>query len=244
MSRFHLEKYTLKELQSLADKMDLPIGKTKEGLIKNITIAFLEYEKYKQEKKEKYKIKKQLGNKGKEGVTYLVIDKNDNQYAMKTFKKTKSSKKLYLEFYLQKKASKAGVAPIVYEYDTVGKWIVMEKMDSHLLDKLKEGYILTKKDQERIIEIYKELDDCGVFHNDANLCNYMIKKNKIYLIDYGFSKKINSALVKKVGTDRPNSKLMLIGFILKLKENNVNPFSYKYLMKKVEKEDRERYNLT
>ena len=187
-----------------------------------------------------FKIQK-LGEKGKEGTTFLVVDKKGKEYAMKTFKKTKSSKNIEKEYKLQKKAYKVGVAPKPIECNKDEKWIVMEKMDNHLYDNIKK---LNKNQQERILEIFKELDRAKVFHNDANLQNYMVKKGKIYLIDYGMSKNINSKLIKSLNTDRPNSKLMLIGFIIKLRMINAPKSSYKYLLKNVDNEDLIKYNLS
>lgn len=186
-----------------------------------------------------FKISK-LGEKGKEGTTFLVIDKKGKEYAMKTFKKSKSSKNIEKEFKLQKKAYKEGVAPKPIEFSKDEKWIVMEKMDSHLFETVSK---LSKKQQERILEIFRNLDKAKVLHNDANLQNYMIKKEQIYLIDYGMAKPINSKLVKTLNTETPNFKLMLIGFIVKLRMINAHESNYKYLIKKVSKEDLIKYNL-
>ena len=228
----------------MAVKMDLPARRSKTEMIEDISTAFSEYEEYKKEKVDKYTRHKQLGEKGKEGITYLVTDHHDKEYAMKTFRKGKSSSRLHKEYSLQKKASKVGVAPRVYEYDTIGKWILMEKMDKHLYDQLEEKKgVLHKKQQLRLLEIFKKLDDAGVFHNDANICNYMIKEEEIYLIDYGFAKEITPKLKKKLGTDRPNGRLMLIGLVLKLKEMNLPEKSYKYLLREVSKEDKSKFNL-
>lgn len=244
MSQFRLEKYNLTELKKMGDKMGLPARRSKSEMIQNISEAFAEYEEYKKEKIDKYSRHCQLGEKGKEGTTYLVTDHHGKEYAMKTFRKEKSSTRLHKEYSLQKKAGKAGVAPRVYDYDTVGKWILMEKMDKHLYEQIDdEKGVLHKKAQERLIEIFAKLDEIGVFHNDANICNYMIKNGEIYLIDYGFAKEITPKLKKKLCSEYPNSRLMLIGLILKLKEKGLPEKSYKYLLKKVSKEDRTKFNL-
>ena len=57
----------------------------------------------------------------------------------------------------------------------------------------------------------------------------MLKDNNIYIIDFGFSKEINSKLIRKLGTDSPNLRIMTLGFILKLKELNCNPLSWSLL---------------
>ena len=182
---------------------------------KDIIYAFKEYEEYKRTKVDCYKIIKQLGDKGKEGVTYLVVDNKGKEYAMKTFKKNKSSRILKHEVNMQDRASKAGIAPIIIDVNTVGKTIVMEKMDCHLIERRKSKK-LTIKQQQNIIVIYKKLDQVGVFHGDSNILNYMYKGNKLYIIDYGFSKIITTTLIKKLGTNTPNLTIMTLGMILKL----------------------------
>lgn len=221
MSSYNLEKYSITELRKMAEK----------EIMDNIS-------------KPKYKKHYQLGEKGKEGTTFLVTDKRGREYAMKTFRKGKSSNTLYREYSLQYKASKVGVAPRVYNYDNVGKWILMEKMDCHfyeIIEKAKGN--ITKKQQERLYEIFTKLDKAGVFHNDANICNYMLKNKQIYLIDYGFSKEITPKLKKTLQTETPNARLMLIGLVLKLKEMKLPEKSYKYLICYISDEDREKFGL-
>lgn len=231
-----LEDYSMTELRAIAKKMDLRIRRSKNAMIETIRTA--EHKK----KADRYTRIHQIGEKGKEGTTYLAVDRNGRRYAMKTFRKAKSSRTLQKEFDLQKKAAKVGIAPKVYYCDLIGKWFVMEKMDYHLYETLKEKG-LNKKQQERIIEIFEKLDRIGVFHNDANLMNYMVKKDQIYLIDYGYSKEITTALIKKLETDRPNSVLMLVAFIYKIKDLDLDPSSYKYLLRKLDRETRVKYNL-
>jgi len=245
MSDHNLEHYNFTELKKMAEKMCLPIRRSKAEMIKDISTAFTEYEEYKKEKIDKYTKHKQLGEKGKEGITYFVTDSSGKRYAMKTFRKAKSSATLEREYTLQKKASKAGVAPRVYDYDTVSKYIVMEKMDRHLFVDANGSKTvdLTKSEQLRILEIFQKLDEVGVFHNDINILNFMVKKDQIYLIDYGFSKEITPKLCKTLRTDCPNCKLMTLGIVLKLKTNNAKSKSYKYLLRSISDEDKKSYGL-
>ena len=240
---FGLEKYSLQELFKIADKLKLPHRRSKEKMKSDIEDAFAEYEKYKEEKLDKYTRHYQLGESGKEGTTFLVTDKRGKKYAMKTFRKQKSSATLYKEYCLQKKASKEKIAPKVYDYDEVSKYIVMEKMDSHLFPSDMDRISLSKEQQKRIIEIFQKLDKCGVFHNDINLLNFMVKKEKIYLIDYGFSKEFSQQLLKKLGTDKPNYKYMTLGFVLKLRELKTNPKNYKYILPHISEEDKIKYKI-
>ena len=71
----------------------------------------------------------------------------------------------------------------------------------------------------------------------------MLKNKKIYVIDFGFAKEINNRLIKKLGTDTPNIKIMTLGLILKLKELNCNPISWKYLKRYISPEEIERFRI-
>lgn len=238
-----LEKSSYKELKKMAKDMDLPSKKSKSEYISNIQKAFNEYEKYKSNKIDKYTRIRQLG-KGKEGTTYLVKDDKEREFAMKTFKKTKSSNTLKNEYYLQKQAAKAGIAPRVVEYDSVSKYIVMEKMDTHLIDLMKKqkGHLL-RCQQLQIIELFEKLDTIGVFHADSNILNYMLKDKKIYIIDFGFAKEITPKLCKKLGTNSPNIRFMTLGLILKLKEFKCPPSSWKYLKLKISDEEIKKFQI-
>lgn len=238
--RKNLETFTLKKIHEYSERLSLQRRREKTKAIEDILVAMKEYEDYKTEKVDKYTRYEQLGSKGKEGTTYLVKDKEGKVYAMKTFRPAKSSQRLKEEYKLQKKASKVGVAPKVYDYDVVGKWIVMEKMDKHLLEVMKKKP-LKKEQQERIVEICKHLDKIGVFHNDNNPANFMCKDDKIYLIDYGFAKEITPKLCKKLNTTEPNYKLMTVALILKFKEIGIDEKSYKYLLQHVSNADKVRY---
>ena len=120
----------------------------------------------------------------------------------------------------------------------------MQKMDSHLLDHInKQKGHLTKTQQKRIVEIFTTLDECKVFHGDANMTNYMLKDKIIYIIDFGFAKEINTKFIQQLGTDKPNMNIMLLGFILKLKEMRCNPSSYKYLIPYLSNSQKKQFNI-
>ena len=102
---------------------------------------------------------KQIGNKGKDGVTYLVKTKNNRKYAMKTFKNSKSSNRIKREADIQRLCSEYNIAPAVYNVNLNKKYIVMEQMDKHLLDIIDHQKCnLNKVQQNNIISIYKKLD--------------------------------------------------------------------------------------
>lgn len=239
----NLENYSIDNLKNICKELEIPIKKTKKDIIEEIKKVFQEYEEYKKDKIDKYIRLEQLGNKGKEGTTYLVKDKKGKEYAMKTFRKSKSSNTLLKEYEFQKKASERGISPKVYDYDTISKYILMEKMDEHLTNLIvKQKGVLKKHQQERIIQIFSTLDEIGVFHNDSNLANYMVKDGVIYIIDFGFAKEITPVLKKKAGS-YPNMRVMLLAFVIKLKENHVPLSSCRYLLKKISSEDRESFKL-
>lgn len=244
MNISQLNVLTYNELKNIATGMDIKIPKKKEDLIIDMLKCFKEYEKYKKEKVDKYEKIKQLGEKGKEGTTYLVKTIDGNEYAMKTFKKTKSSDRLRKEAYLQEKASEFNITPKIIEIDTISKYIVMEKLDEHLLDKMKkQDGNLTENQQKQIIKIFKFLDKAKVFHADSNILNYMFKGKKLYIIDFGMSQLIDEKLIKKLGIDTPNLTLMNLGFILKLKELKCPPSSYSYLITFISNKDKSKYGL-
>jgi len=232
MDYTHLEQYSYADLKQLAMDMDLTIRRSKAGMIEEISNAFREYEKYKKDKKDRYKRLEQLGDRGKEGTTYLVKTRKGKMYAMKTFRKQKSSNTLCKEADLQKMAADVGAAPNVVDIDTVSKYIVMERMDRHLLQVVQEqGNRLTKDQQKQIISIYKKLDQANVFHGDANLMNYMYKGDRLYIIDFGMAKEITTSLKRELGTDTPNVTIMTLGMVLKLREKEFPASSYRYLVR-------------
>lgn len=165
-----------------------------------------------------YKIISQIGD-GKEGKTYLVEDDKHNKYAMKTFKKTKSVTKLNKEADIQRKAAQKGIAPKIVEVNEKDKYIVMDLLDRTLYDYMKErnGDIALKY-QKQMIKIFEKLDEAKILHGDPSPLNFMFKKNKLYIIDFGFSKDITPKLVKEHGTDKLNMKYMPVGFILKVRQ--------------------------
>jgi tRNA A-37 threonylcarbamoyl transferase component Bud32 len=184
-----------------------------------------------------YKIISSLGERGKEGKVFLVR-KRGRDYAMKQFKSTKSGNMIEREAQLQSRASEIGISPKVLSYDKENKVIIMEKMDYNLFDILrKTNGKLQKKIQEDIVSIIKNLDKAKIFHNDPSPLNFMFKNDKLYIIDFGFAKPIDSKLSKKL-SDQPNMDYMIIGFLLKIKK--IFPDSnYTHLKKFISKENKE-----
>lgn len=180
----------------------------------------------------KYDLIKQLGSEGKEGKTYLVNHKHFGNCALKKFRNNIHSNSIHQEAYFLQEASKQHISPKILDLNLEKKYIVMEIMDELLYDRLcKTEGIFTNKDQERLIDIYTNLDKVGIFHADSNILNYMYKDDTLYIIDFGMSKKIDKDLIKELNTTKPNMELMLLGFILKLKELNCPKTSYEILLR-------------
>ena len=252
-----LENYSYKELKSIYEEISSDSNgkvektkKTKKDIIDDIKYKMKLYESYKKEKIDKYVSIEKLGAKGKDGLVYLVecLDSKDSKesktkYAMKTFRANKSSKSIKEEARLQKIAAKAGISPSIIEYDTVFNYIVMEKLDHNLLDIMKaQNKELTKTQQNQLIKIFKKLDEISIFHSDPNPLNFMMKKNKMYIIDFGFAKEIDDKVIKKYGST-PNLSLMTLGFILKLKGLGCPITSYQYMLSYLKQDDIEKFGL-
>lgn len=239
-----LKTLSFSELRTMAEDMGLDKQKSSQGYVSEITKAFQVYEQYKHDKIDRYTKIEQIGEKGKEGVVYLVRDnKEQKDCAMKCFRKGKSSNTLIREVQLQSQAAKAGISPEVYDYDTVSKYIVMDKLDNSLFNVLKKQKgKLSLAYQKQMVNIFQKLDEVGVFHGDSSPLNFMIKGKKLYIIDYGFAKPINTSLIKKYNSKSPNMKFMVIGFILKMRE--IAPdIRYEYLEQYLTKEEKKRFNL-
>lgn len=245
MATYNLDVYDLNHLRKMAIELNIKPRRSKSSMIEDISRQFDIYTEYKKQKLDRYTRIKRIGTKGKEGITYEVKDcVTGNIYAMKTFKKTKSPVTLKTEYKLQKRAARLGVSPKPHDYDEVSKYIVMDKLDSHLLHYLNDHKgQLYKYQQKRIIEIFKRLDEAKVFHGDANLTNYMMKDKEIYIIDFGFAKEINDRLLKKLNTQTPNLEYMTLGFVLKLKDFNCPVTSYKYFLKFISDENKAKFGL-
>jgi len=238
MNSSKFENFNFRELKKMALGMGLRSRRSKELIIQDILVRLNDYNKLEYERCE------QIGNKGKEGITYSVRSPGRTMYAMKTFRKSKSSNTLRKEAELQRLASTVGVAPNVIDVNEEEKFIVMDRMSKHLLDVMKtQDGELTKEQQKQIIKIFKKLDKVNIFHGDSNILNYMYKGSRLYIIDFGMSKEINDSLIKRLGTSTPNIDIGLLGFILKLKDMSCPPSSYVYLKSFISENERERFKL-
>ena len=224
-----IKKLDAKVVDAMATELEISNSYSRKKKESEIVRMLSNYQNYMNEHQAKFTRQFQIGNEGKEGVTYLVKDRNGDPLAMKVFRKTKSPVTLRNEADLQQTAAVQGAAPKVIEVDTVMKTITMERMDRHLLDVILSNQCLNESQQRGVVRLFNRLDDAGVFHGDSNLLNYMLRGKKIYLIDYGMSKLIDDNFIKKVKTSRPNITLMALGFILKLKELGLGKDNYRII---------------
>ena len=179
---------------------------------------------------------KQLGKKGKDGRIFLVINEDGNSYAMKTFRQNKNSESLMREIKFQETVAESeyDITPKIIEYNLEEKYIVMEKMDRTLVEIIEsqDGKLDTEQ-QKEIIKLFSTLDTIGVFHNDANPLNIMMKENKFYIIDFGFSNWCNHSSLK--GVSHPNTQFMTVGLLIYLSQKGYDPSDYEYLLRFVPK---------
>lgn len=167
------------------------------------------------------RVLEELG-RGKEGVVNLV-KLNGTQCVCKQFKSTKSVNKIKLEAELQRKAHLAGVAPRVLSVNEQKKQLYMEFVPFGFADLCRDtqdGQV-TPEQRQQLLNIMSTLDSVGVLHNDGNIQNLrMDYSGKMYLLDYGMSKKITPALTKKWGPS-PNHKTTLFMMKRSFRHNNI-----------------------
>ena len=198
MSQSILEKKTVNELRKIGKKLGITNLSTfrKQELINEIENIRRDKKFSKQNKK--YTRLSQIGQSGKEGTTFGVVDKKGNVYAMKTFRNSKSENIIMREASFQQRAAEIGVSPVIIDINPVKKYIVMEKMDETLFDIIKKNKgVIPITYQKQIFTIFNKLDRIGILHGDPNSTNFMIKGRKLYIIDYGFAKEIDKKLINK-----------------------------------------------
>ncbi len=161
---------------------------------------------------------------GKEGAISIVMV-NNSPCVLKQFKSAKSKDRLSREATLQTEAAELGIAPEIYHVDYDKKQIFMQGLQYLLIDVVKSRSppTITNREKQQIIDIFNSLDARGIFHNDGNARNLMINDDgKIYLIDYGMSKRIDSKLLKKTLT--PNIRYGLEALKRSLKHCGLTPW--------------------
>jgi predicted Ser/Thr protein kinase len=166
-----------------------------------------------------FKVLKQMGEDGAQGVVSLVEFPNGLKSAMKQFKKSKSTARIKQEADFQRIAADAGIAPEVMHVDLVKRRIFMEPMESRVVDVLEGSSDKLKEDLEFIMN---KLDELDILHNDGNALNLMVDSNGcLRIIDFGLSKKITKA-VRKKWDGHPNIKVTLFMIKKGLRKYNIH----------------------
>lgn len=166
-----------------------------------------------------FKILKQLGKDGAQGVVYLVEFPNGLRAAMKQFKSTKSPARIQAEADFQSAAADAGIAPEVMHVDLTKKRIFMEPMADRLVDVLNNS---NQQFEEDLYHIMETLDDIDILHNDGNALNLMLNdRDQLQIIDFGLSKKIDRKQRKKWG-QYPNKEVTLFMMKKELRKYNIH----------------------
>ena len=205
MSIHQLEQLPSKQLLKIADTFGLKPTRKKKELVQSIFDRYCEIQKY-----ISYTYVRQLGHEGKDARTFLALDSNGKEVAVKLFRQTKKSALIRQEAEFQRIGATHGISPAIIEVNPDGKYIVMEKLDTNLYDVFREqNGILTDEQKSQIRRIFRTLDKCGILHGDPNPLNFMKKENKWYIIDYGFA-------TKSKPSDHANQVLMTLGFEIQL----------------------------
>lgn len=206
-----LQLLSLRKLKKIAHSFDIPFMDDKEEMVRRLYEQYCESKRYLS-----YRFIRQLGREGKDGKTFLALDKNQKEVAIKIFRADKSAKRIEREAKLQIEAAEQGISPRVIDYDGAGKYIAMEKLDVNLYDCFcEQDGQLTVSQQKAVVKLFRRLDECGIFHGDPNPLNIMKKGRTWYMIDYGFAKPINERVRFRYGPT-PNLKYMTLGFLIQL----------------------------
>jgi len=162
----------------------------------------------------------------------VIKDRIKKNYRIQQIDKKIRKSRTSRESNLLSQARRAGVpTPIVFEIDKEGHKIIMEYIDGKRIKEL-----LNSSDRKTIQKICLEigksigkLHSAGIIHGDLTTSNIILRKEKIYFIDFGlgfFSRKIEDQ-----GTD-----LMLLQEALKSTHFKILDLSWKTIIKGYEKE--------
>ena len=169
--------------------------------------------------KDDFKVIRQMGDDGAQGVVSLVEFPNGLRAAMKQFKKTKSSARIKIEAELQQEAADAGISPDVMHVDLEKKRIFMEPMSRRIVDVVQGSSEIFSKDLREIMET---LDNINILHNDGNALNLMLDhSDKLKIIDFGLAKRINDK-IRRQWNGEPNIRVTLFMLRKGLRRYKIN----------------------
>ena len=166
------------------------------------------------------------GRPGREGTTFVAVTAEGTRYAIKMFRKTKSINKIKKEVQLQNEAAARGIAPQVHAVNATEKYIVMDCLRETLVAYMDLQHTqgvrpLSAAHETRLMEICDTLDALKILHNDSNPLNLMVDDDgKLFLIDFGFSKRMTAVTYDKYGA-HPNISLSLCWFVKMLRRHRI-----------------------
>jgi len=156
---------------------------------------------------DEFKVLRQLGEDGAQGVVSLVEFPNGLRAAMKQFKSNKSKGRIQAEANFQRRAAEAGVSPDIMHVDLEKRRIFMEPMRARIVDILEAGP--SRQLDSDLHRIMDTLDKIGILHNDGNALNLMVDDDdRLNILDFGLAKEISKSVSKK-WKGRPNVKVTL-----------------------------------
>lgn len=133
-------------------------------------------------------VKKRNIGKGAFGIVYIACRANNCDYVLKI---QKIDKDFYNEVNLLKELSEYYFVPTIYDAWTCrgNGYIVMEKLN-------RKSNLTKAEKHVKIREIIKTLHKNNIVYFDLHPDNVMYKGNKLYLIDFGLSKKFKNKSTK------------------------------------------------
>lgn len=256
MSRNQLLQLNIHQLKKICESVKIPCEKkSKSQIIDILDSTFNKKQVTKQttanpfKKEEKsivskppYKIINSIGIEGRDGKVSLVSFKG-KKYALKQFRTSKPSEEIKKEINFLEKASKEGISPKIIHYDLKEKYIIMDLLENSLFDVLRmTNGIMSVFQQREFVKLNEKMDQIGIYHGDPSPLNFLFdKKNKLKVIDFGFSEYIDKKFIQKHNSKTPNQKFMLLGFILKMKSLGVDvDNNYNYIKRYIDKSDLEK----
>lgn len=134
-----------------------------------------------------YSIVKVLAEGG-QGATALVRHKG-KLFVAKQFPPKLSPKSIQREVDFGRIASENGFGPRIHYVNLRRHMFIMDAMEETLCDLwIRQGRKLTKPQLDDLYNLIDRSRKAGIVHNDTKCLNIMMKKGKMYFIDFGFTK--------------------------------------------------------
>lgn len=129
---------------------------------------------------------------GGEGATALVRHEG-RVFVAKQFPQKKSPKVIEKEIKFGRIASEHGFGPKIHYENPEKRMFIMDAMEETLCDLwIRQGHRLTKTQLDDLFDLIERSRKAGIVHNDAKCLNIMLRKGKMYFIDFGFTKFMKS----------------------------------------------------